>query len=268
MPTLLGSTLPIARDPVKPGDRVLALGHPQETVWSFTQGVVGAIQQGAIQHDASISHGSSGGPLLNLRGQVVGINIAKVVSEASGLAFARPIALAARYLGDRSVAEVPLDLSTPEAAALGCWRAQEIGRLEVGDCFDWESQWEMFLSIAGEAMRIGPAATREKIRSELSEPGYKGRWIEERRRHVAAYFVDPKPDEPASSGPVPVELARARSEAEREKTETLHEHPELRGVYIGHKDPRQLLALLPRHTSRSRVLRGRSRPRLGSARRA
>jgi hypothetical protein len=36
---------------------------------------------------------------------VVGINIAKVVSEQSGLAFARPIALlAARYLGDRSVA--------------------------------------------------------------------------------------------------------------------------------------------------------------------
>src|SRR5262249_11328262 len=94
--------LTLATEAPKPGDRVFALGHPQETGGPVTQGVVGAIQQGAIQHAAAISHGSSGGPLLNARGEVVGINVAKVVSEASGLAFARPIALASRYLGERS----------------------------------------------------------------------------------------------------------------------------------------------------------------------
>jgi len=52
--------------------------------------VVGAIEKSAIQHDAAISHGSSGGPLLNSRGEVVGINIAKVLSEPRGLGFARP----------------------------------------------------------------------------------------------------------------------------------------------------------------------------------
>src|SRR5215471_16465477 len=175
--------LPIAKDQVKPGDRILALGHPQETVWSFTQGVVGAIEQGAIQHDAAISHGSSGGPLLNTRGEVVGINIAKVVSEASGLAFARPISMAARYLGERSVAALPLDLSTPEAAAMSCWRAQEIGRLEVGDCFDWQSTWEMFVGVAEEAIRIEPPAVAERIRKNLQDPQFKERWIEDGKRH-------------------------------------------------------------------------------------
>src|SRR5258708_10719686 len=101
-------TLPIAREPVKPGDRVLALGHPQETVWSFTQGVVGAIQQGAIQHDASISHGSSGGPLLNARGEVVGVTTPEGESEARVLAFALPVPLAARRFGNPSAPPLPL----------------------------------------------------------------------------------------------------------------------------------------------------------------
>jgi hypothetical protein len=52
------------------------------------------------QHDASISFGSSGGPLLDSRGAIVGINIAKVVTESPGC-LARPIALAGRYLGPR-----------------------------------------------------------------------------------------------------------------------------------------------------------------------
>jgi hypothetical protein len=238
-------TLPIAREPVKPGDRVLALGHPQETVWSFTQGVVGAIQQGAIQHDAAISHGSSGGPLLNTRGEVVGINIAKVVSEASGLAFARPISLAARYLGDRSVAALPLDLSTPEAAAMSCWRAQEIGRLEVGDCFDWQSTWEMFVGVAEEAIRIAPPSVAERIRKDLADPQFKERWLEEGKRHSAAYFVEPKHfDEPKPPVSGPPALVQAREEAQREEARAVREHPEMKGVYADQKDPQLFKARL------------------------
>jgi hypothetical protein len=237
-------TLPIARDPVKPGDRVLALGHPQETVWSFTQGVVGAIQQGAIQHDAAISHGSSGGPLLNAHGEVVGINIAKVVSEASGLAFARPIALAARYLGDRSVAALPLDLSTPEAAAMSCWRAQEIGRLEVGDCFDWQAEWDMYVSVAEEAMRLAPPAVADRIRKDLADPQFKERWLDQGKRHVAAYFVEPKKFEEPTPPAGPPALVQARVEAQREEARALREHPELKGVYADQKDPQLFKARL------------------------
>jgi len=238
-------TLPIARGTVKPGDRVLALGHPQETVWSFTQGVVGAIEQAAIQHDAAISHGSSGGPLLNAQGEVVGINIAKVTSEATGLAFARPISLAARYLGDRSGAALPLDLSTPEAAAVSCWRGQEIGRLEVGDCFDWEAGWNVFVQVAEEAIRIAPPASGARLRAQLEQPQFKERWIEHAKRGAAGYFIN-GPHEPSTpaAGPVPPELARARAEAEREEVQALRTHPELRGVFADQKNPSRLQARL------------------------
>jgi S1-C subfamily serine protease len=177
--------LPIATESVKPGDRVLSLGHPQETVWSFTEGVVGAIQQGAIQHDAAIGPGSSGGPLLNARGEVVGINVAKVVSEPRGLAFARPMAFASRYLGENIGAALgPLDQSTPEAAAVACWRAQEIGRTDVGECFDWESGWAEHQRVSAEAMRIAPAEASAKIKTMLEAPDAKQKFIAEGKRHA------------------------------------------------------------------------------------
>jgi hypothetical protein len=239
-------TLPIANDAVKPGDRVLALGHPQETVWSFTQGVVGSIEQGAIQHDASISHGSSGGPLLNARGEVVGINIAKVVSEATGLAFARPISLAARYLGERSVAALPLDLSLPEASAVSCWRAQEIGRLEAGECFDWEAGWDVFSDVAREAVRIAPPGPREKLRLVLADPNLKQRWIDQGKQHVAAYFLmgAHKKSDPAARGSLPTEVTQAIARAERERTDVLRRYPELKGIMADQDNPPQLQARL------------------------
>jgi len=41
-------TLPFSKEKVRPGERVFALGHPQETVWSFTAGAVSALHNGAI----------------------------------------------------------------------------------------------------------------------------------------------------------------------------------------------------------------------------
>lgn len=61
------------------GDMVLALGNPQGLNWSVTQGIVSAFRENllmgsySIQTDATVSHGSSGGPLLNQKGEVIGI---------------------------------------------------------------------------------------------------------------------------------------------------------------------------------------------------
>jgi S1-C subfamily serine protease len=80
-----------------------ALGDFQNTV---TAGVVSAIHrqlddgdtavQDLIQTDAAINHGNSGGPLLDLNGNVIGINVAVVRTDsaagdiAEGLGFAIP----------------------------------------------------------------------------------------------------------------------------------------------------------------------------------
>ncbi|MEU4234775.1 trypsin-like peptidase domain-containing protein [Nonomuraea sp. NPDC026600] len=92
------------------GAPVVAIGNPLGLTYSVSTGVVSGLNRttkdlgGLIQFDASVNPGSSGGPLLNARGLVIGI----VVSIAdpggddafAGIAFAVPIGLALGSEGD------------------------------------------------------------------------------------------------------------------------------------------------------------------------
>lgn len=91
-------------DKVEPGDQVLAIGNPFGLGNTVTAGIVSAkyrqIGAGAydnfIQTDASINPGNSGGPLLNTRGEVIGIDSA-IFSQGGGsigIGFAIPINMA------------------------------------------------------------------------------------------------------------------------------------------------------------------------------
>ncbi len=76
-------------DQVEVGDQVVAIGNPEGLELTFTQGIVENVRTLAskgyrfIQHQAPISHGSSGGPLLNMRGEVIGINTFSMGDEAA-----------------------------------------------------------------------------------------------------------------------------------------------------------------------------------------
>lgn len=80
----------------KVGETVYAVGAPQGLEFTFTRGIVSQVRQGfesfgtVIQTDVSLSPGSSGGPLVNGAGQVVGINTlaSKSSAEAHNLNFA------------------------------------------------------------------------------------------------------------------------------------------------------------------------------------
>jgi len=79
-------------DNVVVGQWVIAIGHPRGLSQSVSQGIVSATHrrgitdpstyQDFLQTDAAINPGSSGGPLLNLSGEVIGINA--VIASASG----------------------------------------------------------------------------------------------------------------------------------------------------------------------------------------
>ncbi|HUJ33285.1 MAG TPA: trypsin-like peptidase domain-containing protein [Candidatus Acidoferrum sp.] len=94
-------TLPFADyTNLKKGEIVLAFGNPEGLENSVTMGVVSAVARQAnpatpliyIQTDAPINPGNSGGPLVNTRGEVVGINtfILSVSGGSQGLGFAIP----------------------------------------------------------------------------------------------------------------------------------------------------------------------------------
>jgi S1-C subfamily serine protease len=90
---------------VSVGDPVVAIGNPFGLDRTITSGIVSAVARqisapngfpinNAIQTDAAINHGNSGGPLLNMQGQVIGINsqIADSGIDANvGVGFAIPI---------------------------------------------------------------------------------------------------------------------------------------------------------------------------------
>ena len=92
---------------VQAGQWAIAIGNPLGLEETVTVGVVSAIDRsssdigaagkrvGFIQTDAAINPGNSGGPLLNARGQVIGINTA-IIQGAQGLGFAIPIDTAMR----------------------------------------------------------------------------------------------------------------------------------------------------------------------------
>jgi S1-C subfamily serine protease len=109
-------TLPTAilgdSDRVRVGQFVLAFGSPFGLNQTVTHGIISARERGQIslgntirikdflQTDAAINPGSSGGPLLNLDGEVIGLNtaIASPSGSNSGVAFSIPINLVKRIV--------------------------------------------------------------------------------------------------------------------------------------------------------------------------
>jgi len=89
--------LPFAKDAgkIKAGTDVFALGHPMGMAWTVTKGIVSSTERyarhpfiKAIQTDSAINKGNSGGPLMNMKGEIVGINalIVSKISENAGIA--------------------------------------------------------------------------------------------------------------------------------------------------------------------------------------
>jgi len=95
------------------GQRVYAIGNPFGLSGTMTRGIISAIRsirgpggnpiEDAIQTDAAVNPGNSGGPLLNSRGEVIGITTLIAnngADQSSGIGFAIPINSAKQVLGD------------------------------------------------------------------------------------------------------------------------------------------------------------------------
>ena len=101
---------------VRQGEEVLVIGYPFATILgnyepTVTRGLVSAVrtQPGVIQVDAAMNPGMSGGPVINLRGEVIGVAIYRL-EPGQQLNFASPAAAVHSLLATvsgKSVAELP-----------------------------------------------------------------------------------------------------------------------------------------------------------------
>jgi S1-C subfamily serine protease len=135
---VVASKLPVAplgdSSRVRPGEWAIAIGNPLGLDNTVTAGIISAIERTNavgegqrvpyIQTDAAVNPGNSGGPLINDRGQVIGINTAIRQAPGAGLSFAIPINVArqiAAQILERGYASHPyigvrLQAITPQLA--------------------------------------------------------------------------------------------------------------------------------------------------------
>ena len=112
VPDLVPATLAESSAPAV-GQRVYAIGNPFGLSGTMTRGIVSAIRsirgeennpiEDAIQTDAAVNPGNSGGPLLNSHGEVIGITTmiaSNGANQSSGIGFAIPITTAKALLDD------------------------------------------------------------------------------------------------------------------------------------------------------------------------
>jgi Do/DeqQ family serine protease len=161
-----------------PGDWVFAVGNPLGFQSTITAGIVSATARTAqpgsrmsgvtdyIQTDAAVNRGNSGGPLVNLDGEVVGINtwIASQTGGSIGLGFAIPINNAKRAINDfLTTGEVAYSWLGVQVSSLGATLAQsmEIDRSAgafVSGVFEGSPGQESGLLPGDVIVRIGDTA--------------------------------------------------------------------------------------------------------------
>ena len=207
-----GHPLPVVKwgdsDALQVGDPVFAIGNPFGVGTSVTSGIVSALNRNImdspyddfIQTDAAINHGSSGGPLFNLRGEVVGVDTALIspTTASTGLGFAIP-AHSAQIIMNRLThygwlrpgwIGVKIQQVTDDAAnALGMPRAQgsivsnvtpggpaEKAGLRIGD---------VIMTLGASSPGDERALLRQIATAPIGEPLQVGLWRDGRQQTIA-----------------------------------------------------------------------------------
>jgi len=141
--------IPLNTTPPQPGDTVFSVGHPQGLSFSVTTGNVGAVRRTAefppqltppnqaaadtvwVQSNAAIAGGSSGGPLCDSQGRVIGVNSWLAIRENYAFAVhvahldalvSKPLEKLAKLPADRPVSEVDDPLAALEPRVQAMWQ--------------------------------------------------------------------------------------------------------------------------------------------------
>lgn len=181
-----GAELPEIRlgnyNDMRDGDHVVAIGHPYGLNYTATQGVISKvdrIREGLkfIQIDAAINPGNSGGPLVNNKGEVIGVN-SFIIQGGDNLGFALPVS----YLKEALLLYQPFRGQTA-ARCFSCNYIVTATTLDSGK-YCGSCGTEVTL-LAPPEKEIEPAGTAKLIEDILSDLGKHVRLAREGLNHWA-----------------------------------------------------------------------------------
>jgi len=108
---LTNQPLPLAKGQVSPGEEIFAIGNPEGLEKTISQGIVSGIRKREdrelLQITSPISHGSSGGPIINAKGEVVGVAVG-MLEDGQNLNFAVPAVFVQSLLEAKADTRGPL----------------------------------------------------------------------------------------------------------------------------------------------------------------
>lgn len=111
--------LPLATKPISKGDRIYSMGNPRDLGMTIIEGTYnGLVEESRLQKilfSGSLNPGMSGGPALNAKGEVVGINVSKAGEQIS---FLVPVSHLAKLMKDNASILVTRDHRSEITAAL------------------------------------------------------------------------------------------------------------------------------------------------------
>jgi tetratricopeptide (TPR) repeat protein len=166
---LTSRPLPLATQRANPGDAVYAIGNPEGLEKTISQGLVSGLREidgrQLMQVTAPISHGSSGGPVLNSNGEVIGIAVGSM-REGQNLNFAIPVT------GLRKLLESGPSLTSANALAT----LEEVQRVQIAhrqDTYSAEdgSPWQAHQSQINKLLKqaVDEAGNDTKILTRVAQ---------------------------------------------------------------------------------------------------
>lgn len=202
-------------DDLEVGEQVVAIGNALGYGQSVTSGWISALNRtistddttgsGLIQTDAAINPGNSGGALLNMKGEVIGINSAKFASNAvEGMGYAIPISKAQPILEDLMNRQTRDKVDSSEASYLG------IEPVDLSS--ETMEMYDMPEGVFVSAVSEGAAAASAGIQKGDIITGFDGQSVtsKEDLENKMAYY--------AAGETVDVTISRAADGQYREKT--------------------------------------------------
>lgn len=190
---LTSRPLPLASALVSPGEQVFAIGNPEGLEKTISQGIISGLRKRGdrdlLQVTSPISHGSSGGPILNANGEVVGVAVG-MLEDGQNLNFAVPVSYVRAILEERAdaVTVSNVDGSLTDAKDTFSKRAQT----EYSD--DPSSEYQQQTQKLHELMEtIVASTTREDALVEMACLGTKAIDLSDSGIKAARKLVNEKP---------------------------------------------------------------------------